>query len=74
MDIKQYLKDNQSVLDLDFTKASQEAKIAWYECLKKSTMIDLSLGHCLQHNQSARISVQLSDCTGARDYLNSEPI
>jgi hypothetical protein len=73
MDIKQYIKDNQAVLDIDFITAGHDAKVAWYEFLKKSTMLDLSLGHCLQHNQSARISIQLSDCASARDYLNSQP-
>jgi hypothetical protein len=73
MDIKQYIKDNQSVLDIDFTTADHDAKVAWYEFLKKSTMIDLSLGHCLQHNQSARTSIQLSNCASAKDYLNSQP-
>lgn len=73
MDLKQYIKNNQSVLDIDFTTASHDAKVRWYEFLKQSTMLDLSLGHCLQHNQSARISIQLSNCTSAKDYLNSQP-
>lgn len=72
MDLRQYILDNQSVADIDFTTVDQDAKVAWYEFLKKSTMIDLSLGHCLQHNQSARISVQLSQCESAKAYLNSQ--
>lgn len=73
MDIRQYIKDNQSVLDIDFTVVNHDARVAWYEFLKKSTMTDLSLGHCLQHNQSARASIQLSDCLPAKDYLDSRP-
>jgi len=73
INLRQYINDHQSILDIDLVTAHTDARIAWYELLKKSTMIDLSLGHCLQHNQSARISVQLSNCQLARDYLESQP-
>lgn len=72
MNLRQYIKDNLSVLDINFVTANYDAKVAWYQLLKEISSIDLSLGHCLQHNQTARNSVQLSNCKIANEYLDSQ--
>jgi hypothetical protein len=71
MNLKQYIKDNASILDINFTTAAYDAKVSWYEFLKQASSIDLSLGHCLQHNQTAKNSVQLSNCVAANEYINA---
>jgi hypothetical protein len=70
---KQFLIDNNSFVDLDFTRATLEEKSSWYHFLKETARQDLSLGHCLQHHQSARYSVQLSNAEDIKSYLSCQP-
>jgi hypothetical protein len=69
--IQQFIKDNVSQLDVDFVNGSLEQKIAWSEFLRDAAGIDLSLGHSIQHNHTARLHIELSNSTEAKEFLHS---
>jgi len=73
MDIQQYFVDNQDKLDVDFINATLDKKIEWLNFLKESAAIDLSLGHIIQHNHTARLTIELVSPDLTKEYLHAHP-
>jgi hypothetical protein len=72
-DFQLFLRNNNHRVDRDFTQCTLDEKIDWYNFLKETAASDLSFAHCLQHTQSARYSVQLSDNQDLKKLLADQP-
>lgn len=55
--------------DLNFLDSSLEEKILLFKNLHNLGRQSLGLAHNIQHHLTSRVSIELSDCQAARDYV-----
>lgn len=75
MNIRQYMADHVSELDVDFGIIGGDInkQISWFDTLKDLSAIDVSLAHIIQHDMGARINVTISESNIAKEFLFSKP-
>lgn len=69
MKLNQYLADNTAQFNIDYLSAPLDQKIKWFDSLKQCARYDLSLAHCIQHNHTARLTIEISTSTTFRQAL-----
>ena len=70
-DFRRYLKLLTPFFQYDYATASQADHEMWFYNLLYIAERDLSLAHCVQHNQTARLSIELNKFEPAKKILNS---
>jgi len=69
---RENLKKLSKYFDLNFLDSSLDQKTIFFKNLYTVCRQSLSLAHCIQHHATAVISVQLSNCQVAKDYVLSK--
>lgn len=69
---RENLKKLSKYFDINFLDSSLEEKIVFFKNLSTLSRKSLSLAHNIQHHITAQISVQLSSCQSAKDYVLSK--
>jgi hypothetical protein len=68
---KSTLKELAPYFDIDFPASALEDRVLFFENLNEVCSRSLGLAHCIQHTMAARLAVQLSNCTDARQRVLS---
>lgn len=71
MKLTQFLADNNNHFDIDYLSASLDQKIQWFDNLRQCAGYDLSLAHCIQHNHTARLTIEISNSSIFKDLLKT---
>jgi len=71
-DIKPWIKQNQTSIDINWASASPVEKISWIQFLRQTANQDVGLAHCIQHNQAARVAIELTSNIDLITWLHSK--